>query len=124
MKFLSWMVSNTAGLAVAAWLFDGIWFEGADWQDKLPPLLIVAAIMSVIHIFVAPIVKILSLPFIILTIGLFLLVINALMLLLGDWIAEQFDIGFGVEGFWTAVGGALVLSIVGGFTSAFVLERD
>lgn len=124
MKFLSWMVSNTAGLAVAAWFFDGIWFEGSDWQEKVPPLLVVAAIMSVIAIFVAPVVKLLSLPFIILSIGLFLLVINALMLMLGGWIAEQFDIGFGVEGFWTAVGGALVLSIVGSFTSAFVLERD
>lgn len=118
------MVSNTAGLAVAAWLFDGIWVEGSDWAEKLPSLLAVAAIMSVISIYVAPVVKLLSLPFIILTIGLFLLVINALMLLFAGWVAEQFGIGFGVEGFWTAVGGAIVLSIVGSFTSNFVLERD
>lgn len=124
MKFLSWWVADIAGLAVAAWFFDDIWFEGADWQEKLVPLLIGAAILAVIHAYVAPVVKLLSLPFIILTLGFFLLVVNAGMLLLAGWVAEQFDIGFGVDGFWTAVGGGIVLSIVGAFTSAFVLERE
>ncbi|WP_235734490.1 phage holin family protein [Nocardioides alcanivorans] len=124
MRFLSWFVADVAGLAVAAWFFDGIWFEGSDWQEKLVPLLIGAAILSVIHMYVAPVVKLLSIPFIVLTLGLFLLVVNACMLLLAGWIADGFDVGFGVDGFWTAVGGAIVLSIVGAFTSAFVLERD
>jgi putative membrane protein len=124
MRFLSWFVADVAGLAVAAWFFDGIWFEGADWQEKLVPLLIGAAILSVIHMYVAPVVKLLSLPFIVVTLGLFLLVVNAGMLLLAGWVADGFDVGFGVDGFWTAVGGAIVLSIVGAFTSAFVLERD
>lgn len=124
MKFLSWMVTNTAGLAVAAWFFDGIWFEGSDWQEKLLPLLIVAAIMSVISMYVAPVVKVLSLPFIILTIGLFLVVVNALMLLLAGWVADQFDVGFEVNGFWTAVGGAIVMSIVGWFVNVFVLDGE
>ena len=59
-----------------------------------------------------PILQILSIPFIIITLGLFLLVINACMLLLTSWLAEQFDIGFHVDGFWTAVGGAIVITIV------------
>lgn len=114
------MIANVAGLAVAAWFFDGIWFEGSDWQEKVVPLLIVAAILSVIDLYVAPVVKILSIPFIVITIGLFLLVINALMLLLTDWIANQFDVGFGVDGFWTAVGGSIVMSIVGWFVNVVV----
>ena len=54
----------------------------------------------------------LSIPFIILTLGLFLLVINALMLMLTGWLAGELDIGFHVDGFWTAVGGAIVITIV------------
>lgn len=124
MRFLGWWVADIAGLAVAAWFFDNIWLEGAGWQEKLVPLLIGAAILALIHTYVAPVVKLLAIPFIVVTLGLFLLVVNAGMLLFAGWISEQFDIGFGVEGFWTAVGGAIVLSIVGAFTSAFVLERD
>ncbi|MFS3127455.1 phage holin family protein [Nocardioides sp. Bht2] len=122
MTFLRWMIANVAGLAVAAWFFDGIWFEGGDWQEKILPLVIVAAILSVIDIFVAPVVKILSIPFIIVTVGLFLLVINALMLLLTDWIAGVLDVGFSVDGFWTAVGGSIVISIVGWFVNIVVAE--
>ncbi len=48
-----------------------------------------------------PVLKFLSIPFIIITLGLFLLLINALMLLLTEWLAELFDIGFHVDGFWT-----------------------
>lgn len=120
--FLTWFVTNTAGLAVAAWMLDGIAFEGADWTEKLIPLVLVAAILSVIDMFVAPAVKLLSIPFIIVTIGLFLLVINALMLLLAGWVADQLDIGFVLDGFWTAVIGGVILSIVGWFVNNFLLE--
>ena len=56
--------------------------------------------MGLVSVFVEPVVKLLSLPFIVLTIGLFLLVINALMLMLTAWIAGLLDIGFHVDGFW------------------------
>jgi putative membrane protein len=56
---------------------------------------------------------VLSIPLIVVTLGLFLLVINALMLLLTSKIADTLDLGFHVDGFWTAVGGALVISVVG-----------
>jgi putative membrane protein len=66
--------------------------------------------------FVAPVVKVLSLPFIVLTLGLFLLVINALLLLLTEWISAKMPISgavpFDVDGFWWAVLGAVVVSIV------------
>lgn len=122
MKFIAWLVSYAAALAAAAWLLDGIWFEGATWQDKLLPLGLVALIFGVVTRYVGTVVKVLSIPFIIVTIGLFLLVINALLLMFTGWIADQFDIGFHVEGFWTAVFGSIVISLVGGFMNMVLDE--
>ncbi|MCW2796907.1 phage holin family protein [Nocardioides sp.] len=117
MRFLSWLITTAIALAVAAWLIDGIRFTGpsagqAEIKHKLIPLLVVALILGVVSSFVKPLLTILSIPFIILTLGLFLLVINAAMLMLTGWLAEQLDIGFRVSGFWPAVGGAIVITIV------------
>jgi putative membrane protein len=122
-KYLAWILSNAAGLAVAAWLLDGIRFEGADWQEKLVPLLLAAVILGLVSVFVKPVVKVLSLPFIILTIGLFLLVVNALMLMLTGWIAGQVDVGFEVDGFWTALVGSIVITLVTSIVDSFVEDR-
>lgn len=116
MRFLTWLLTNAVALAVAALLFDGIRFTGPtngmeEVQEKLLPLLAVALILGVISSLVKPILTVLSIPFIIVTLGLFLLVINAGMLLLTGWLAEQLDIGFRVDGFWTAVGGAIVITV-------------
>ena len=116
MRFLTWLLTNAVALAVAALLFDGIRFTGPangmeEVQEKLLPLLAVALILGVISSLVKPILTVLSIPFIIVTLGLFLLVINAGMLLLTGWLAEKLDIGFRVDGFWTAVGGAIVITI-------------
>lgn len=124
MKYLLWTLANAAGLAVAAWFLNGITVEGGDWQDKIGPLLLAALILSVVNVFVEPVVKVISFPFIILTIGLFLLVINALMLLLTSWIAEQVDVGFAVEGFWTALVGGLIVTLVVGFIDLAAIEDD
>ncbi len=106
---------NAAALAAAAWIFDGIKVgsPGGDTSDRVVTLLLVAAVFGVVNAIITPIVQLLSLPFIILTLGLFLLVVNALMLLLTEEIAQALDIDFQVNGFWTAVGGALVISLVG-----------
>lgn len=115
-RILTWLLTNAIALAVAAQLFDGIRFEGpgrgmAELEEKWLPLLLVAVILGVVTSFVKPLLTLLSIPFIILTLGLFLLVLNALMLLLTGWLAEQLEIGFHVNGFWTAVGGAIVITI-------------
>ena len=112
LRFAGWLLTNAVALAVAAQLFDGIGFGGSDWQDKIGPLLFVALILGIVNSFVSPILKFLSIPFIIITLGLFLLLINALMLLFTEWLAGLFDIDFYVDGFWTAVGGAIVITIV------------
>ncbi|MEV5922602.1 phage holin family protein, partial [Streptomyces pseudogriseolus] len=73
---------------------------------------LVALIFGVVNFLVKPVVKLLSLPLLILTLGLFTLVVNALMLLLTSWLADQLDLSFHVEGFWTAVLGGLIISVV------------
>ncbi|WP_193612498.1 phage holin family protein [Nocardioides lijunqiniae] len=117
MRFLTWLLTTAIALATAAWLIDGIRFTGPDSgteeiQDKLLPLLLVALILGVISSFVKPVLTVLSIPFIIVTLGLFLLVINAVMLMLTGWLADGLGIGFEVTGFWPAVGGAIVITLV------------
>jgi putative membrane protein len=110
-KFVISVVVDALALALAVWLIGGISLTGDTTEDQVLVLVLVALIFGVINAFVAPLVKLLSLPFIILTLGLFLLVINALMLMLTSWIAEQVGLGFEVDGFWTAVLGAIVITI-------------
>jgi putative membrane protein len=117
-RFLSWLVTTAIALAVATWVMSGIYFDGPvsgqeEIKHKLVPLLVVALIQGVVTSLVKPVLTILSIPFIVVTLGLFLLVINALMLMLTAWIAGQFDsIGFHVTGFWPAVGGAIIITVV------------
>lgn len=113
MNFLLKVLAHAAGLAVATWLLDGITLTGDSDNDRVLTLVIVAVIFGVVDSFVAPVLKVLSLPFIILTLGLFLLVVNALMLMLTSWIAGQVGLGFDVDGFLTAVLGAIVITLVG-----------
>jgi putative membrane protein len=117
LRFLTWLVTTAIALAVATLLVDGIYFDGPthggdEIRHKLVPLLLVALILGVVTSFVKPIMTILSIPFIILTLGLFLVVINALMLMLTSWLADKLDIGFHVAGFWSAVGGAIIITVV------------
>jgi len=111
MKFLLWLVVNAAALGVAVWLFDGITLTADTTGSRIVTLLVVGAIFGVVTSVVRPIVNVLSIPLIIVTLGLFLLVTNALMLLLTSKLADTFGLDFHVDGFWTAVFGALVISI-------------
>jgi putative membrane protein len=124
MKFLLWVAVNALALAVAAGLLEGIEVEGDTTQEQVVTLLVVALVFGVVNAFIAPIVKLLSLPFIILTLGLLLLVINALMLLLTEWISQQFGFGFHVDGFWTAVLGAIIITISTWILEAVFPDKD
>lgn len=116
LKFIGWLATNVVALGAACVIFDGIGFTGSSgWDevsDNVGQLILVALLLGIVNSFVAPIVKLLSLPFIVVTLGLFLLVINALMLFFVEWLAGLFDLDFYVHGFWTAVGGAIVITIV------------
>lgn len=117
MKFLVWVLVNATAIAVATWLLDGITLTGSSTEERLLTLLLVALIFGVINAFLAPVIKLLSLPFIILTLGLLLLVINALMLMLTSTLSEEVGLGFQVDGFWTALFGAIIVSV-----STWILE--
>ena len=107
------LLANAVALAVASWIVSGITLEGATRGRQIITLLIVAAIFGIVNAVVRPIVKLLSLPFIILTLGLLIFVINAAMLLLTSWITGKLDVQFHVDGFWAALLGSLVITVVG-----------
>ena len=111
-NFVVKTIANAGALAVAVWLLDKITLTGDSTGKKVGTLILVALIFGVVNFLVKPVVKLLSLPLLILTLGLFTLVVNALMLLLTSWLADRFDLSFHVEGFWTAVLGGLIISIV------------
>ncbi len=97
---------NAVALAAAAHIVTGIHYVG------LSSLLVMALIFGLVNAFIKPVIKILSCPLLILTLGLFTFIINAFMLLLAGWIAESLGIHFGVDGFVPAFLGALIISII------------
>jgi putative membrane protein len=110
-KFLLWVVVNALALAAATLLLDGITLTGASDADRAVALVLVALVFGVVNAVVRPVVKLLALPFLILTLGLLIFVINAFMLLLTSWVSGQVGLGFHVDGFGTALVGALVVTV-------------
>ena len=111
-NFVVKTIANAGALAVAVWLLDKITLTGESTGKKAGTLIIVALIFGLVNFLVKPIVKLLTFPLFILTLGLITLVVNALMLLLTSWLADKLNLSFHVEGFWTAVLGGLIISIV------------
>ncbi|MFC8132185.1 phage holin family protein [Streptomyces sp. NPDC057302] len=111
-NFVVKTIANAAALAVAVWLLDKITLTGDNTGKKTLTLIVVALLFGLVNFLVKPIVKVLTFPLFILTLGLITLVVNALMLLLTSWLADKFDLSFHVDGFWTAVLGGLIISIV------------
>ena len=119
--FLLRLIINAVALLITAWLIPGIHLRAAgphptpnDWVT----LLIVALIFGVVNAVIRPILILLSLPLEIITLGLFIFVINAFMLLLTSWIAQGLGLGFRVDKFLPALLGALIISII-----SFILSR-
>lgn len=100
--FLLRAAITALGLWVASEIFAGLGF------DSTSTLIVAALLLGIVNAFVRPLAFILTLPLTILTLGLFLLVLNAGMLALVAWIVP----GFHIASFWTAVGAALIVSLV------------
>jgi putative membrane protein len=124
MRFLLRLVANAAALALATWILSDITLTSSSTIRKAVVLLVVALIFGVLNAIVKPIFKLISIPLLLITLGLFLIVINACMLLLTSWLSGLFDLGWHVEGFWTAVLGALIVSIVSFVLNAFLPDPD
>jgi len=122
-RFLLRVVVNALALAAATWLLSGITVTGDNAGQQLVTLLLVGVVFGVVNAIVRPVVTILSIPFIILTLGLLMFVINALMLLLTSWLSGQLGLHFHVDGFWTAVLGSIIISVATWLIELVVDER-
>jgi putative membrane protein len=119
MPFLVRLLVNAAALWVATRIVPGVSYEGG-WM----PFLGTAIVFGILNAFIRPVAKILTFPLIIVTLGLFALVVNGLMLWLTSALSESLGLGFRVSGFWAAVWGALVVSLVSAILSRFVVDAS
>lgn len=118
MRFLIRWAINTLALFAAVWIVPGIRLN-SGWFS----LIWLGLIFGLVNATIRPVLKLLTCPLILLTLGLFTLVINALMLSLTAWIGNLFGVELVIDGFWAAFWGALVVSVVSVFLSLFVREE-
>lgn len=117
---LRWLIASVA-LFAAAWLVPGIEVD----PDAYWVYAVMAVILGLVNAVVRPILKFLTCPLILLTLGLFVLVINAVSLWLASWLAVSvFDVGFRVDGFLAAFLGSLVVSVVTVVLGVFVPDEE
>ena len=119
MKLLLRLLVTAAALWVATKFVSGISYTGSSYV----PLLGVALVFGVVNTIVKPILSFFSLPVVLLSLGLFLFVINALMLMLTSFLSSRLGFGFHVDGFIPALIGSLVVSITAGLLH-FVLGTN
>ena len=117
MLFFIRLLVNAAALWVATQIVPGVSFSGGAL-----PLLGVALVFGVVNALIRPVAKILTFPLIILTLGIFALVINGLMLWLTSSLSSALGLEFHVSGFWAAFWGALVVSLVSTILSLFIAD--
>lgn len=127
MQLLIRLIINAVAIWLAAAWVDKIeiWSpEDKGTGGKVIVILAVAVVFTVVNALVKPIVKLLSLPLVIVTLGLFLLVINALMLWLTAKITETTDYGLRIDGFWAAVWGGIIVAVVNWILGVLVPDGD
>ena len=115
MRLILHLLINAAALYAATQFVSGISFDG-EWQL----LFAVALIFGALNVVIRPILKLLTFPFLILTLGLFIFVVNAAMLWLTGAVSDALGLGFHVSGFRAAFFGALVVTAVSFVLSLFV----
>lgn len=116
---ISWFI-NAVALSAAVWLIPGIKIED---QNAWIAVALMAIVFGLVNALIRPLVRFVTCLINIITLGLFTLIINALMLWLSSWIAGQLGIGFRVEGFIPAFLGALVISVVS-FVLSLIFKDD
>jgi putative membrane protein len=119
MSFLITILGTAASLGIAVWLIDGFDFSGQWWE-----FVIVAAILALANVVVRPILRLLSLPLILVTLGLFLIVVNALVLAFVVWLSGVWDLGLTSDGFfWDTFLASIVVSIAGWIIGALLPDE-
>ncbi|GAA4622268.1 phage holin family protein [Cellulomonas oligotrophica] len=124
MGFVVRVLINGVAIWLATLVLPGLTVIGGDSTGgEIGVILLVALVFGLVNAIVKPIVNVLSIPLYILTLGLFTLVVNALMLMLTAWITEQTSWGLRIEDFGTAVLGGLIVAVVS-FVLSAVTSRD
>jgi putative membrane protein len=111
-KILIHVVITAIALWVATLVVGGIEVASDSTPRKIGTLIVVAVVFGLINAFLKPVVKKLGCVFYIITLGLFALVVNALLLWLASWVADRLNVPFHVSGFWAAFWGAIVVGLV------------
>jgi putative membrane protein len=114
-ELLARFVGNLAALWVASELFDQMTYGDSFWV-----LVLAAVVFTVVNWIVKPVVAVLSIPLIIVTLGVAYFFVNVLMLLVTDWVVPDFEAG----GFWTVVGATVVIWLVNLFIAALLQDVD
>jgi putative membrane protein len=113
MSFLLRVIINAVAIWLATLVLSGLDVAGGDdTGTTVLVFLVVALVFGIVNAVVKPIVKLLALPLYVLTLGLFTLVVNALMLWLTGWLSEQTEYGLRIDNFGTALLGAVIISVV------------
>lgn len=123
MGFLVRWLINAVALWVTTKVVSGIDVTGSTTTKNLLTLLAVALIFGLVNAIIKPIIKLVGCVFYVLTLGLIALVVNALLFLLTDWIANLLDLPFKVDGFWPAFWGAIVMGLVSWALSLVIPDR-
>ena len=116
--FIKWII-NTIAIMIAIKYVPGIVYTGEWWG-----VLVVGLIFGLINTFIRPFIKLFTLPLLILSLGLFTFIINAMMLSLTSWLSGKFQLGFHVEGFRAAFWGALLISLASVVLSCLIPSDD
>jgi putative membrane protein len=98
---------NIISILAAVWLVPGITLQGPWWAPA-----VVALLFGLINTSIRPLLLLAALPFVIVTLGFFMLIINGLMLYLTSWLAQGFDISFTIRSLGSAIVGAIVISLI------------
>jgi putative membrane protein len=117
---IRWAITAVA-VGLAAWIVPGI---SVEEPHRAWTVILVALVLGLVNAFIRPVVSFFSCGLIVLTLGLFTLVINALMLWLASWIAtDLLGLEFHVDGFWSALLGAIIISVASLLMSAFLGDK-
>lgn len=111
-------VVNTLALFIAVWLVPGLHFQGS--ADRF---VLVALVFGFVNSLLRPLLTILTCPLIVATLGLFTLVINAVLLQLTGWLSHRWDLGLTVDGFWAAFIGGIVVALASMVLALAVRDR-
>lgn len=114
-RFIWSWIGNAAGLFMASLLISGV-----DYQRRLIVLVIASLIFGIVNALIRPIVVIISLPAIVLTLGVFTLVVNALML----WLTSRLYPAFQLRNIWAAIGAVIIVWLVNYCIDIFILKEE